>query len=118
MMGQTRQQWLHGFLDLCLLCLLAERRDYGLGLAQRLSAVGFEEVPGGTLYPSLLRLEKQGLVRTEREPSASGPPRKYYELTDEGRSARVERTQAWVWFRAAMDAVTAFERGSIEERSS
>ncbi|WP_454137112.1 PadR family transcriptional regulator [Microbacterium paulum] len=117
-MEQMRRQWLHGFLDLCLLSLLAERRDYGRGLVERLAAAGFDEVPGGTLYPSLLRLEKQALVRTEWEPSTSGPRRKYYELTAAGRSAVVERTQGWEGFRAAMDAVTAFERASTGGRSS
>lgn len=109
MATQFRQQWLHGFLDLCLLCLLAERRDYGLGLTERLSAAGFDDIPGGTLYPSLLRLEKQGLVRTDWEPSTSGPQRKYYELTDQGRAAAGERARGWARFRAAMDSVTAVE---------
>lgn len=102
-----KQQWLHGFLDLTLLALLVDQRDYGRGLAERLATAGFDDVPGGTLYPSLLRLEKQGLVRTEWEPSASGPRRKYYELTAEGRRAASERTESWLGFRAAMDAVTA-----------
>ncbi|QFU88195.1 PadR family transcriptional regulator [Amycolatopsis sp. YIM 10] len=101
-----RQQWLHGFLDLCLLCLLAERRDYGLGLGQRLAESGFGDVPGGTLYPSLLRLEKQGLVRTDWVPSATGPRRKYYEVSEEGRVVAVERAEAWRGFRDAVDRVT------------
>lgn len=105
MMESMRQHWLHGFLDVCLLCLLADRRDYGRGLAERLAEAGFDDVPGGTLYPALLRLEKQGLVRTEREASMSGPPRKYYELTDLGRTAMRERQDAWQQFRAAMNAV-------------
>jgi len=42
---------------------------------------GFGEVPGGTLYPALLRLEKQGFIGSSRVPSALGPVRKYYELT-------------------------------------
>lgn len=105
MLRQMRQQWLHGFLDVCLLCLLADRRDYGRGLAERLGAAGFDEVPGGTLYPALLRLEKQGLVRTEREASVSGPPRKYYELTESGRAAVLERRREWQQFKTAMDGV-------------
>jgi len=113
-----RRQWLHGFLDLCLLSLLAEHRDYGVGLAERLSAAGFGEVPGGTLYPSLLRLEQQGLVLTTREPSASGPPRKYYELTAHGRATQAERAQAWGHFRAAVDAVTLSAQGVVVEGPS
>lgn len=100
-----RQQWLHGFLELCLLSLIAERSDYGIGLAERLAAVGFPEVPGGTLYPSLLRLEKQGLARTHKQPSTSGPARKYYELTEQGTAVLAERARAWGEFRSAMDAV-------------
>lgn len=100
-----RQQWLHGFLDVCLLCLLAERRDYGLGLIQRLVAAGFDEIPGGTLYPSLLRLEKQGLVRTEWVASSTGPRRKYYELTDAGRTTVHDRVGAWYDFRSAVDSL-------------
>lgn len=105
MSDTLRQHWLHGFLDICLLCLLATRRDYGRGLAERLAEAGFDEVPSGTLYPALLRLEKQGLVRAEREASVSGPPRKYYELTPAGDAATRERQEAWRQFRAAMSAV-------------
>ncbi|RKN40522.1 PadR family transcriptional regulator [Streptomyces hoynatensis] len=109
---------MHGFLDVCLLGLLAERRDYGLGLVERLAAAGFEEIPGGTLYPSLLRLEKQGLVRTEREPSSAGPPRKYYELTPAGRAALAERVRGWAAFRDAVDAVTSVGSGAGEAGAS
>jgi PadR family transcriptional regulator PadR len=117
-MTETRQHWLHGFLELCLLSLLAEDRDYGVGLAERLSAAGFGELPGGTLYPSLLRLEKQGFVHTTREPSLTGPPRKYYDLTPEGRAAQAERADAWACFRSAIDQVTARAHGATVEASS
>lgn len=106
MRDTLRQQWLHGFLDLCLLCLLAEERDYGLGLTQRLAGAGFAEIPGGTMYPSLLRLENQGLVQTTWEPSTTGPRRKYYELTPPGRAAAAERVGEWLQFRESMDNVT------------
>lgn len=105
MIAPLRQHWLHGFLDLCLLSLLAVERDYGAGLTERLAEAGFGELPGGTLYPSLVRLEQQGLVRAEREPSTSGPPRKYYELTDAGRATVVERVEAWRTFRGQIDGV-------------
>ncbi|MGC4943545.1 PadR family transcriptional regulator [Kribbella sp. DT2] len=106
MTATLRQQWLHGFLDVCLLCLLAEDRDYGLGLTQRLVDAGFDEIPGGTLYPSLLRLEKQGLVQTDWVKSTTGPRRKYYELTPAGRVAVAERIASWREFRGSIDSVT------------
>src|SRR6188508_2059711 len=77
--------WLHGFLDLCLLAMLRERPDYGYGLAQRLAAAGVADVPGGTLYPALLRLEQQGLAEPSWAPSDAGPRRKYYAVTPAGR---------------------------------
>ncbi len=110
-----RQQWLHGFLDLCLLCLLLERRDYGVGLAQRLADSGFGEIPGGTLYPSLLRLEKQGLVRADWAASDVGPRRKYYELTDAGQDAAAERVAVWREFRDVMDRMTSRAATAVEE---
>ena len=62
-MDSSAARLLRGFLEPCLLSLLAEHSDYGLSLAQRLAAAGLDEVPGGTLYPALMRLEKH---RTQR----------------------------------------------------
>ena len=99
------QQWLHGFLDLCVLSLLAERRDYGLGLIQRLEAAGLGSVPGGTLYPALVRLESQGYVSASWEASASGPRRKYFALTRAGRTAAADQQRRWRDFRDGIQAV-------------
>ena len=65
-MDSSAARLLRGFLEPCLLSLLAEHADYGLSLAQRLAAAGLDEVPGGTLYPALMRLEKRGLVQRWR----------------------------------------------------
>lgn len=104
-MADATRPWLHGLLDLCLLGLLAEQRDYGLGLTGRLAEAGLGNVPGGTLYPALLRLETTGLVRAKREPSTSGPPRKYFELTDEGRRALDGLRGDWRDFSQAIDVM-------------
>ncbi|MEJ2578731.1 MAG: PadR family transcriptional regulator [Kineosporiaceae bacterium] len=98
-------QWLHGFLDLCLLALLDEAEDYGFGLAQRLTGAGLGEVPGGTLYPALLRLQQQGWVQVTHRPSDSGPPRKYYRLTGDGRTALSRDAAGWRHFRDSLDTV-------------
>jgi PadR family transcriptional regulator PadR len=103
----NRQPWLYGFLDMCLLSLLAEHRDYGRSLMERLQRAGFDPIPGGTLYPALLRLEKQGMVTASREASAVGPVRKYYEITEAGRVRVNTQREQWVAFRASMDDVLA-----------
>jgi len=95
--------WLHGFLDLCLLAMLRERPDYGYGLAQRLAAAGVADVPGGTLYPALLRLEQQGLAQPSWQPSESGPRRKYYAVTPAGRAALDAQVAEWHQFRNGID---------------
>ena len=103
-MDVKTQQWLHGFLDFCLLGLIDAQRDYGLGLAERLARSGFGEIPGGTLYPALVRMERQGLIAASKEPSAAGPPRKYYETTAKGREAFHELVETWEQFKAAVEA--------------
>jgi PadR family transcriptional regulator PadR len=99
--------WLHGFLDLCLLALLDQRSDYGYGLSQRLLAAGVAEVPGGTLYPALLRLEEQGLVSASWAASDAGPRRKYYALTDDGRSWLAGQAGDWQRFRDGVDGLVS-----------
>ena len=100
-----QRPWLHGFLDLCLLAMLAERVDYGYGLAQRLAEAGVADVPGGTLYPALLRLEQQGYAVPRWEPSGSGPRRKYYAITDAGREFLDGQATEWRQFRDGVDAL-------------
>ncbi|WP_433019625.1 PadR family transcriptional regulator [Kribbella sp. CA-294648] len=69
------------------------------------------------MYPSLLRLEKQGLVQTEWVPSATGPRRKYYDLTAAGHDAVAERIGSWHQFRDAVDSLAEQVQGSRVERS-
>ncbi|MFF5293209.1 PadR family transcriptional regulator [Paractinoplanes globisporus] len=99
--------WLHGFLDLCLLAMLRERPDYGYGLAQRLAAAGVADVPGGTLYPALLRLEQQGWVEPSWHPSESGPRRKYYAVTESGQATLNAQAAEWHRFRDGIDQLVA-----------
>jgi PadR family transcriptional regulator PadR len=105
MSDATTRLWLHGLLELCLLGLLDDQRDYGLGLTNRLSEAGLGFVPGGTIYPALARLEATGLVSSAREPSSSGPPRKYFELTQAGREALEGRRTEWRQFSRSIHVV-------------
>lgn len=101
-MTALRPRLVHGFLETCLLAMLDERADYGLSLSQRLAEAGLQDIPGGTLYPALVRLENQGLVSVDRRASESGPPRKYFALTPEGRRMLVARREEWRHFTSTL----------------
>lgn len=96
--------WLYGFLDLCLLSLLREE-GYGYDITRRLAAAGLGEVPGGTVYPALMRLERQGLLTGRWGRESEGPRRRYYVLTEAGRAAVVSGAARWADFRASLDAI-------------
>ena len=115
-MSDSTSRLLRGFLEPCLLALLAPSPDYGLSLMRRLSAAGLEEVPGGSLYPALTRLERRGLVSTSTRPSASGPARKYYELTA-ARTELAARRAEWRSFRTAFSAILESSTATTETRS-
>ncbi len=94
-MSAIRPRLIHGFLEACLLSLLEAGPDYGLSLAQRLADAGLDDVPGGTLYPALVRLESRGYVTSSKRDSASGPPRKYFAITTDGRDELATRRAEW-----------------------
>lgn len=102
-----RPALLRGVLDMCLLALLQDGEAYGYELARRLEELGLGSVPGGSLYPALLRREKLGHLRAEWRPGDGGPGRKYYALTDEGRDAIDGEAAGWRAFAASVDAALA-----------
>lgn len=97
-MGDRRQQWLRGVLDLCVLATLDEHERHGYAIASRLADAGLAGVKGGTLYPVLARLQAAGHVAPRWEPGDRGPGRKYYALTDGGRALLREQGLAWAAF--------------------
>ena len=85
-MSTTDPQMLKGLITLLLLRLLADRDDYGYALVVRLQEAGLTDMAEGTVYPALARCERAGWMAAYYVPSERGPARKYYRLTDEGRS--------------------------------
>lgn len=75
---------LKGVLEGSVLEIISRHTTYGYDITQRLRRLGFEDVVEGTVYTILVRLERNGLVETEKQPSEVGPPRKFYSLTDKG----------------------------------
>ncbi len=78
-------QMLKGTLSGCILAIISRSETYGYEIAETLSDYGFGRIAEGTIYPLLLRLEKNGLVSTQYRSSELGPKRKYYSLTPHGR---------------------------------
>jgi PadR family transcriptional regulator PadR len=58
----------------------------------------------GTLYPVLRSLEENNLLKSTIEPSVSGPPRRYYSITADGRAALTEWTEIWNQTKNFVDA--------------
>jgi PadR family transcriptional regulator PadR len=91
---------------LMLLAVLAQSPEplYGYQIAKLLEAQA-PSVKLGTLYPVLRSLESMELVEGRVEPSVTGPPRKYYALTSDGRTALDAWTRIWIATRDGLEAV-------------
>ena len=83
-----------GVLEYCILCILARKEAYASAIIEELKAANMIVVEG-TLYPLLIREKNQGYLTYRWEESPQGPPRKYYVITDKGRSLLQEMDAAW-----------------------
>ena len=92
-----------GVLELCVLALLSKADGYAYDIAARL-AEGID-MGEGTIYPLMRRLQEEGLVAAYLVESPSGPPRKYYRLTDAGRRSFEAQKADWQAFARAVEAI-------------
>lgn len=84
-----------GVLELAILALLADGPSYGGQIVEQLAAHPGLAANRGTVYPLLARLKKAGALETSWQESPVGPPRKYYELTEDGRTSLRDLRAAW-----------------------
>lgn len=96
-------QMLKGVLEGCILEIISRQETYGYEIAETLSGYGFGRIAEGTIYPLLLRLERNGLVLTEYRPSDLGPKRKYYSLSEEGGAALKEFRSSYLELETAVN---------------
>lgn len=80
-------QMLKGVLDGCILAVIDESELYGYEISEKLNSFGFDKIAEGTIYPLLIRLERNNLLKATVRKSKVGPNRKYYRLTEEGEKA-------------------------------
>jgi PadR family transcriptional regulator PadR len=79
----TQVQMRKGILEFCILHIISRGEVYASDMLEELTSAKIIVVEG-TLYPLLTRLRKAGLVEYKWVESTSGPPRKYFKLTEEG----------------------------------
>jgi len=94
-----------GVLEYCILSVLKDGEAYTSDILETLKDAKMLVVEG-TVYPLLTRLKNAGLLNYRWEESSSGPPRKYYELTETGRLFLKELDTTWEELQDAVSRVT------------
>ena len=89
-----KAQMRKGVLELCILSIIAEKEAYPSDIISKLKDAELIVVEG-TLYPLLSRLKNAGLLSYNWRESKSGPPRKYFQVTEEGLAFMAELNQTW-----------------------
>ena len=102
-MQQT--QLLKGVLEGCVLLIISRKETYGYELVGSLKVAGFVDIVGGTVYPLLQKLEKNGMLESRMKASPEGPDRKYYSVTEAGKVYYQQFIHQWSVFSENVDKI-------------
>lgn len=100
----TQSQMRKGILEYCILCIIGKSECYASDIIDRMKEARLIVVEG-TLYPLLTRLKNAGLLHYKWEESKSGPPRKYYSLTEEGKTFLEALSGTWEELSTAVNTI-------------
>src|SRR5262247_3948640 len=102
-----------GTLDLLILKIVALGPVHGYAIATRLQQVSRDvvQVPQGSLYPALHRLENRGLLAAEWDQTETGREVKFYKLTRKGRSVLESETASWQRLTQAVSLILKLSEG-------
>jgi len=105
-----------GTLDLLILKIVALGPVHGYAIAQRLQQVSRDvvQVPQGSLYPALHRLENRGLLAAEWDETESGRDAKFYRLTRKGRRQLDAEAASWQRLTEAVDLILKMSEGGVQ----
>jgi len=105
-----------GTLDLLILKTVALGPVHGYAIAQRLQQVSRDvvQVPQGSLYPALHRLEYRGLIQAEWRQTDTGREAKFYKLTRKGRQQLETETASWQRLTEAVGLILRMSEGGAE----
>jgi len=101
----TKAQMRKGVLEFCIMSILKHGDAYTSEILETLKSAEMIVVEG-TIYPLLTRLKNAGLLTYRWEESTSGPPRKYYSLTNEGELFNQELAKTWQELYKAVNRIT------------
>ena len=101
----TKTQMRKGILEYCILAIINQGEAYSSDVIEQLKAAKMIVVEG-TVYPLLTRLKNAGVLQYKWEESTSGPPRKYYTLTQLGKDSLKELDDTWMQLNAAVSKIT------------
>lgn len=90
----TRAQMRKGTLEYSVLLAISKKPMYSSDILATLKTADMIVVEG-TLYPLLSRMRRNGLLEHEWQESEGGPPRKYYQLTEDGKEVLKELSNTW-----------------------
>lgn len=102
---KAKVQMRKGILELCILSIIQRGDLYASDIISELKSAEMIVVEG-TLYPLLTRLKNANLLSYRWEESTSGPPRKYYSLTEEGEKFLEELKLTWTNLQQTVNKLT------------
>ncbi|MBN8836686.1 MAG: PadR family transcriptional regulator [Sphingobacteriia bacterium] len=101
----TQSQMRKGVLEFCILSIIKKGEVYPSDIAEQMKAANLN-ILEGTLYPLLTRLKNAGFLTYRWVESSSGPPRKYFVMTDNGLEFYLELEKTWKELADAVNAIT------------
>lgn len=100
------EQLRRGLLEFVVLKVISHRKVYAADILKSLASTEFA-TGEGTLYPLVSRLRREGLITYEWVESESGPPRKYFSLTDSGEAQLKDFEAYWITISKTLDQIGA-----------
>lgn len=100
----TQSQMRKGVLEFCIMAIIKDKEVYPSEILEQMKMAGLN-ILEGTLYPLLTRLKNAELLSYRWEESTSGPPRKYFSLTDEGAKFYATLAETWTQMSTAVNNI-------------
>lgn len=101
----TQSQMRKGVLEFCILSIIQQGEVYPSDIVDKMKAANMH-ILEGTLYPLLTRLKNAGLLNYRWVESVTGPPRKYFVMTEEGNAAFAVLLKTWNEMAGAVNTLT------------